>query len=160
MAILADTHMPRGRRRLPDACFAELERADLIVHLGDFSEREVLDELRGVGPPVEAVHGNVDSRELQELLPVERALECGGVRLALLHDGGPASGRLDRLRRRFPNADAVLFGHSHLPLHETREGFQIFHPGSPTERRRAPARTMGVGEARSGRLSLRHLVLD
>ena len=73
-------------------------------------------------------------------------------RIVMIHDGGPADRRLDRLRARFPDADAVVFGHSHLPLHEERDGFHIFNPGSPTERRRAPEHTMGLATARDGRL--------
>jgi predicted phosphodiesterase len=64
------------------------------------------------------------------------------------------------MRARFPDAHAVLFGHSHLPLHEERDGFQLFNPGSPTERRRAPNRSMGIAEVRHGRIVLRHLILD
>jgi uncharacterized protein len=77
----------------------------------------------------------------------------------MTHDGGPAEGRLARLRRRFPDADAVVFGHSHLPLHERGGRFQIFNPGSPTERRRAPAHTMGLATARDGRLEFELLEL-
>jgi len=106
------------------------------------------------------VHGNVDSPELQRELPGQLSLELEGVTLGLLHDAGPAKGRLERMRARFPDADAVLFGHSHLPLHEALDDFQIFNPGSPTERRRAPNRSMGIGEVRHGRIELRHLVLD
>ena len=160
IAFLGDTHMPRGRRALPERCVAELARADLIIHLGDFSERALLDDLTAIGPRVEAVHGNVDSRELREVLPAEKTIELDGVRVGLVHDAGPARGRLERLERRFAGADAVLFGHSHLPLHESSSGFQIFNPGSPTERRRAPARTMGIGEVEGGNLRLRHLVLE
>jgi predicted phosphodiesterase len=81
-----------------------------------------------------------------------RAVEADGARIVMTHDGGPAGRRLDRLRARFPDADAVVFGHSHLPLHEERDGFHIFNPGSPTERRRAPSLTMGVATARAGDL--------
>lgn len=129
LAILADTHMPKGMRSLPEACIRELEPADLIVHLGDFSAASVLAELEGVGPPVAAVHGNVDDAELRLRLPEE--LELEDCRITLVHDAGPARGRLGRMRRRFPDADAVLFGHSHLPLHERGADFQIFNPGSP-----------------------------
>jgi putative phosphoesterase len=92
---------------------------------------------------VAAVHGNVDSPELRRELPETISLELENVVLGVIHDAGPAKGRLERLRARFPDADAVVFGHSHLPLHEERDGFQIFNPGSPTERRRAPHRSMG-----------------
>jgi putative phosphoesterase len=133
--------------------------AGLTIHLGDFSELDVLEELRQLGP-LAAVHGNVDSVELRRELPEQLSLELEGVTLGMLHDAGPARGRLERMRARFPDADAVLFGHSHMPLHETRDGFQIFNPGSPTERRRAPNRSMGVGMVEGGRIELRHLALD
>jgi predicted phosphodiesterase len=87
----------------------------------------------------------VDDRWLQARLPLECTLELEGVRIGMLHDAGPKGGRLARLRRRFPDADAVVFGHSHIPLHETADdGFQIFNPGSATDRRRQPTHTMGL----------------
>jgi uncharacterized protein len=135
-----------------------LRAADLIVHAGDFSDETVLAELRELGP-VAAVHGNVDSAGLRRELPETLSLELEDVTLALIHDAGPAKGRLERLRARFPEADAVVFGHSHLPLHERREGFQIFNPGSPTERRRAPNRSMGEATVAGGTIEFRHLAL-
>ncbi len=90
------------------------------------------------------MHGNVDDEELRGRLPAERIVEAGDARIGMVHDGGPAKGRLERLRQRFPDAHAAVFGHSHMPLHESAGGFQIFNPGSPTERRRAPAHTMGL----------------
>jgi putative phosphoesterase len=92
------------------------------------------------------VHGNVDSADLRRLLPEERIVEAEGVRIGMVHDAGPRAGRLERIRRRFGDrADLVVFGHSHMPLHEQApDGFQILNPGSPTERRRAPAHTMGL----------------
>ena len=152
LAIISDTHLPRGRRALPAACVDELRRADAILHAGDLMELSVLEELQALGPPVHAVRGNVDSAELQARLPLTRIVSAGGARIAMVHDGGPADGRLDRLRRRFPDADAVVFGHSHLPLNEERDGFAIFNPGSPTERRRAPRHTMGVATVEDGRV--------
>src|SRR5918997_6026632 len=144
LAIISDTHMPRGARTLPEDCVARLREADAILHGGDFVESSVLAALEALGPPVHAVLGNMDSHELRARLPATRVVEAGGARIAMIHDAGPAAGRLEGMRRRFPEADAVVFGHSHLPLHEAAEGFQIFNPGSPTERRRAPAHTMGV----------------
>jgi uncharacterized protein len=146
IAVIADTHMPRGARRLPDACVERIEAADLLLHAGDFSTLEVLRELEAIGPPLVAVHGNVDSADIRRLLPEERVVEAEGARIAMVHDAGPSAGRLDRLRRRYgERADLVVFGHSHLPLHEQApDGFQILNPGSPTERRRAPAHTMGL----------------
>jgi uncharacterized protein len=149
LAIISDTHLPRGARRLPGACVKRLRAADLILHAGDFVTIAVLRDLEALGPPVAAVHGNVDEPSLAAALPAERTVETEGGRIALVHDAGPAGGRLERLRRRFPDADAVVFGHSHIPLHErASDGFQIFNPGSPTDRRRQPRHTMGAVEAR------------
>jgi predicted phosphodiesterase len=92
-------------------------------------------------------------------LPETLSLDLEGVVLGVIHDAGPAKGRLERLRARFPDADAVVFGHSHMPLHEESGGFQIFNPGSPTERRRSPHRSMGEAEASGGRIEFRHLAL-
>ena len=160
LAIISDTHLPRGARVIPDACLDRLRAADAILHAGDFSEVSVLAELQALGPPVHAVRGNVDSAELQARLPLTRMVEAAGARIAMVHDGGPAQGRLERLRRRFPDAHAVVFGHSHLPLHEERDGFAIFNPGSPTERRRAPRHTMGLATIRDGRPAFELVELD
>jgi uncharacterized protein len=160
VALVADTHLPRGRRRLPDACVERLRNADLIVHAGDFSAATVLADLRALGPPVAAVHGNVDDEVLRRELPAEAMVEVGGRRLAVVHDAGPARGRLERLRQRFPDADAVVFGHSHIPLHERDGDFQIFNPGSPTERRRSRHHTMGIATVRADDIRFEHVVLD
>jgi putative phosphoesterase len=135
-----------------------LRAADLIIHAGDFSDATVLAQLAELGP-VAAVHGNIDSPELCRELPEALTLDLDGVTLSVTHDAGPAKGRLERMRTRFPEADAVVFGHSHLPLHEERDGFQIFNPGSPTERRRSPHRCMGEATVSGGRIEFRHLPL-
>ena len=148
IAVIADTHMPRGRRRLPDACARRIASADLLIHAGDFSSAAFYADLEALGTPLVAVHGNVDD--------AERAMvAAGGARIAVIHDAGPRRGRLARLRRAFGDADAVVFGHSHLPLHESEGGFQIFNPGSPTERRRAPGHTMGMAVADRGEVRFR-----
>jgi uncharacterized protein len=146
IAVISDTHLPRGARRLPAACVERIAAADLVLHAGDFSTLEVLRELEAIGPPVLGVHGNVDSADLRRLLPEERIVGAEGSRIAMIHDAGPRTGRLERMRRRFGGrAELVVFGHSHLPLHEQApDGFQILNPGSPTERRRAPTHTMGL----------------
>jgi putative phosphoesterase len=152
IAVISDTHLPKGARRLPAACVERIEGADLLLHAGDFSTLDVLRELEAIGPPVVGVHGNVDSADLRRMLPEERVVEAGGARIAMVHDAGPRTGRLDRMRRRFGDrADMVVFGHSHMPLHEQApDGFQILNPGSPTERRRAPTHTMGLIRVESG----------
>jgi len=160
IAVVSDTHMPRGRRRLPQSCVERLRAAEVILHAGDVMTAATLAELERLGPPVLAVHGNVDDAELRRRLPAARTLDADGARIAMVHDAGPPRGRLARLRRRFPDADAAVFGHSHLPLYEREAGFQIFNPGSPTERRRAPAHTMGLARAQAGEVVFELVALD
>ena len=126
------------------------EGADAILHAGDLMELEVLEAIRR-RPTVYAVRGNVDTWELQMRLPLVQTFKLENVRIGMVHDAGPATGRLERLRKRFPDADAVVFGHSHIPLHEQKGGFQIFNPGSPTDRRRQPRHTMGVARSTTAR---------
>ena len=151
IALIGDTHLPRGARRLPDACLRLLEAADLILHVGDFTSAAVLEDLRAVGP-VEAVHGNMDDAALREALPARRIVEADGLRIGLVHDPGPRHGRPERLRAAFPGCDVVAYGHTHVPEAVTDDGVSIVNPGSPTERRRAPSHTMAV--IRSGRPEL------
>jgi putative phosphoesterase len=159
IAIVSDTHMPRRGRELPAACVDRLRRADLIVHAGDLITLEVLEELRGYGEVI-AVHGNVDDAAVRAALPETALVQGQGRRIAVIHDAGNARGRLERLRRRFPDADAVVFGHSHMPLHEVSgDAFQIFNPGSPTERRRAPSCSMGIATVANGRLEFELMTL-
>jgi uncharacterized protein len=161
IAVISDTHLPRGARRLPETCVERIAAADLLLHAGDFSTLEVLHELESIGPPVVGVHGNVDSSELRRLLPAERVVAAEEARIAMVHDAGPRTGRLARMRARFGDrAGLVVFGHSHMPLHEQGDGgFQIFNPGSPTERRRAPRHTMGLIQVRGGLASCEILEL-
>ena len=160
IAIVADTHLPRGSRRIPDECWERMAAADLIMRAGDFTAPEVLADIEVLGALVAAVHGNIDPPELRERLPEARLVEASGARVALVHDAGPARGRLERMRLRFPDAEAVVFGHSHIPLHESRDGFQIFNPGSPTDRRRQPRHTMGMARITDGRVEFELVRLD
>ena len=161
LAVISDTHLPRGSRSLPDACLDLLRGADVILHAGDVSTVGVLEELRAIGPPLHAVCGNVDEAALADALPTELTVEIGGARIAMVHDSGPAAGRMARMRRRFPDADAVVFGHSHIPLHETGpDGLQLFNPGSPTDRRRQPKHTMGLATIQGGAVRFELVTLD
>jgi putative phosphoesterase len=160
LAIISDTHLPRGRRALPPACVERLRAAGLILHAGDVVTLPVLRELEVHGE-VAGVRGNVDDAAVRAALPLDRVVEAAGARIGMVHDAGPASGRLERLRRRFGDCDAVVFGHSHIPLHETAsDGFQIFNPGSPTDRRRQPRHTMGIARVEAGRIGLEIVTLD
>ncbi|MDX6198759.1 MAG: uncharacterized protein QOJ79_1910 [Actinomycetota bacterium] len=161
LAIISDTHLPKGARTLPAACISRLASADLILHAGDFVGIEVLREIEALGPPLAAVHGNVDTAEVRAVLPERRVVEAGGARIGMVHDAGPAQGRLARLQKQFPDTDAVVFGHSHMPLRERNEhGFQIFNPGSPTDRRREPSHTVGLARVRARKLTFEHVALD
>ncbi len=164
VGVLSDTHMAsggaRGRRRLPGRCTAILAECDLLLHAGDIMSLAALAELEAIGPPLRAVSGNMDGWELRTRLPDALELELDDVRVAMLHDAGPAAGRIARMRRRFPAADAVVFGHSHLPLHERDGDFQIFNPGSPTERRRAPHHSIGIARIEHGAIDFELVTLD
>jgi hypothetical protein len=141
VAVISDTHLPRGSRALPQACVERLARAELILHGGDVTEAAVL-EMLGELAPVEAVYGNMDSPELRASLPKERIVEVAGARIGMAHIPGPAVGRAARLVARFPGCDAVVYGHTHIPEVTREGGVWILNPGSPTERRKAPTRTM------------------
>lgn len=146
VAIIADTHMPRGARRLPGACVERLRAADLILHAGDVVSEEVFEELTALGPPVRAVHGNVDDLALCERLPESLVVDAAGLRIGMTHDPGPRVGRESRLAARFPGCAAVVYGHTHQPQVARVGETWILNPGSPTERRRAPSHTMLVLE--------------
>lgn len=144
IAVVSDTHLPRGSRVLPARCVDYLGKAALIVHAGDFTASSVLAELEAIGAPVAAVHGNQDDEALRARLPDRVTVEVEGMRIGIVHDGGPATRRHERLRRWFPGCSMIIYGHTHRPeLARDGEGW-ILNPGSPTERRRASAHTMIV----------------
>jgi putative phosphoesterase len=152
LVVLADTHVTRGSsRRLPDAAYAHLDSADAIWHAGDVLVPELLDELAGFAPLV-AVLGNND-HELVGILPERVEETVDGVRIAMVHDSGATAGREGRMHRWFPDADLVIFGHSHQPVDaEGVDGQRLLNPGSPTQRRRAPSHTLAVVTCDDGRL--------
>jgi uncharacterized protein len=162
VVVIADTHLRRSwpNRRLPPAADRELATADVILHAGDITQAEHLAEL-AEHAPVHAVLGNNDP-ELVDVLPETLELELEGVHVAMIHDSGPAKGRESRLRNRFPTADVVVFGHSHIPWNAVGiAGQLLFNPGSPTERRRQPHRSVGVLELEAGKvIDARIVVVD
>jgi putative phosphoesterase len=155
IVVLSDTHV-RDRALadddglgLPDAAVAEIDRADLVLHCGDVVEPGLLGRLRA-RKPLHAVLGNNDSA-LRGSLPEHLLVEADGVRIGMVHDSGPTKGRAARVHRMFPDATVVVFGHSHMPVNEVGvDGQWLLNPGSPTQRRRAPAHTVGVIETRDG----------
>jgi len=158
IVVLADTHIRRGStRRLPPAVYAALDRADLVLHAGDVVSGGLLDELGGFAPTL-AVLGNNDG-ELAGALPDTRLVTVEGLRIAMVHDSGARQGREARLRRRFPTADLVVFGHSHIPVDAPGlDDQRLFNPGSPTERRRQPVHTFGRLRIADGQLVGHELV--
>jgi uncharacterized protein len=143
--------MPRGTRCLPPECLRRLADADLILHAGDFVAVEVFEELSALAPLV-AVAGNMDEPALAALLPERRVVETGGARIGMVHVPGPAAGRGERLATAFPGCDAVVYGHTHLPEASRVGDIWVLNPGSPTERRGAPAHSMLMIDVDSGQI--------
>lgn len=160
--LLSDTHVGARRRALPEAVLQAASTADVILHAGDVTAPEVLDELAALAP-LHAVRGNND---VTLDLPERLELELGGCRIAMVHDSGPSEGRDERLGRWFPTADVVVFGHSHLPWHtvtptERGRPRHAVNPGSPTERRRAPHATYAWLDIAGGAVAaVRHVRVD
>lgn len=158
VAVLSDTHAPRFWKGCPPAVAARLDGVDLILHAGDVCTPSVLDELTAFAP-VHVVRGNNDGDDVAAWgAPEVLRLTVAGVRIAMLHDSGPASGRLPRLRAQFPDTDLVVFGHSHIPWNEESGGFRVFNPGSPTDKRRQPRGTMGLLSLSDGAVTAAEIV--
>ena len=150
IAVLADTHIPKRAKTLPEKAWEIVRSADAIIHAGDVLSRVFLEELKEAAP-LYVVRGNndVDLDDLAEVL--EFSIE--GVNIALIHDSGPKDGRARRMRKRFPHADLVIFGHSHIPMDETVEDLHLFNPGSATDRRLQPRCSLGLLELNAGRMT-------
>jgi uncharacterized protein len=152
VVAVSDTHAPRRWKSCPPAVAAHLRRADLILHAGDVCTAAVLDELSAYAP-VRAVLGNNDGPDVAAWgAPPVLELDLDGLPVAMIHDSGARTGRLPRMRRRFPGARLVVFGHSHIPLSEADGQVRIFNPGSPTDRRAQPQGTIGVLRIEDGHL--------
>jgi len=166
VVVLADTHLRRDGAdaldRLPEAALAAVDGADVVLHAGDVVSAGALAALQAraaaAGAAFHAVLGNNDGA-LHGLLPETVLVELAGVRVGMIHDSGPRNGRPGRLRRRFPTADVVVFGHSHEPGDDVGvDGQRLFNPGSPTERRRQPDRTIGLLDLAGGAVR-RHRII-
>jgi putative phosphoesterase len=152
VVAISDTHAPRRWKRCPPAVAEHLRDADLILHAGDVCVPSVLDELAAYAP-VKVVLGNNDGPDVAAWgAPETLEFELDGLPTAMVHDSGSAVRRTARMSRRFPGAELVVFGHSHIPMDETGDGVRIFNPGSPTDRRRQPHGTIGLLDIEGGRL--------
>ena len=154
--VIADTHIPRRASTLPEGLIPYLERADIVVRAGDLMAPALLGELAEYAS-VKAVRGNLDPPSLD--LPETLEFDFGGIRTGMLHDSGRKQGRRNRLRRRFPDARVVVFGHSHIPLLEDEDGLMLLNPGSPTDRRRQPRHTFALLRAEKGDVRAEILLL-
>ncbi|WP_246268781.1 metallophosphoesterase family protein [Acrocarpospora macrocephala] len=150
VVVLSDTHAPRFWKTCPPRVAEHLRGADAILHAGDVCVGWVLDELAAYAP-VHAVKGNNDGPDVHA--PQTLELTLGGLRVAMIHDSGQAKGRLARMRARFPEAELVVFGHSHIPIDQTADRLRILNPGSPTDRRRQPHGTLGLLQIENGTLT-------
>ena len=150
--VLADTHLRAdGRRWLPASLLEQLGRADLVLHAGDVVGAGVLERIGAETPG--SVHAVLGNNDLSLDLPETLELDLAGVVVGMIHDSGPAAGREQRMRRRFPDCQVVVFGHSHIPVDEVgADGQLLFNPGSPTQRRRQPVGTFGVLQLSGGRV--------
>ena len=153
LVLMADTHLPRRARRLPDPVWRAVDAADVVVHAGDWVDVALLDELEHRAPRVIGVVGNNDGPELRARLPEVARATLGGVRLAVVHETGPARRREERCATAFPDVDVLVFGHSHIPWDSRGPGgLRLLNPGSPTDRRRQPHCTYLTATAGHGRL--------
>jgi uncharacterized protein len=153
LLILADTHVPKRARTLPDQVWTEVERADVVLHAGDWVDVALLDEITARSRRLIACFGNNDGPELRARLPAVARERIGGVRFAVVHDTGPATGREARCATAYPDVDVLVFGHSHIPWDTVAPGgLRLLNPGSPTDRRRQPHCTYLTATAADGRL--------
>ncbi|MEU2555465.1 metallophosphoesterase [Streptomyces sp. NPDC013313] len=154
LLLMSDTHLPRRAKRLPDPLLAELPRADVVFHAGDWVDTATLDLLEERSRRLVAVYGNNDGPELRARLPEVAYAELGGLRFGVVHETGPARGREARCAARFPELDVLVFGHSHIPWDTVAPGgLRLLNPGSPTDRRRQPHHTYLTASVAGGALT-------
>ena len=143
LLLLADTHVPKRARALPPQVWDAVDAADLVIHAGDWVDPLLLDELQGRSGALVGVWGNNDGDELRRRLPEVARTTVDGIRIAVVHETGPAAGRESRCDADYPDTDLLVFGHSHIPWDSvTPGGLRLLNPGSPTDRRRQPRCTM------------------
>ncbi|MEU4695192.1 metallophosphoesterase [Actinoplanes sp. NPDC023714] len=154
LVLMSDTHLPKRARDLPAELWSAVDAADVVVHAGDWVDVPLLDAFEARAARLIACYGNNDGPALRARLPEVARADLGGVRLAVVHETGPATGRENRCAARFPDADVLVFGHSHIPWDTTAaSGLRLLNPGSPTDRRRQPHHTYMTATIEAGALT-------
>lgn len=154
LLLIADTHVPKRARDLPKPVWDQVDRADVVIHAGDWVEPALLDSLGGRAQRLVGCWGNNDGAELRRRLPERADVMLGGLRFTVVHETGAATGREARMAREYPDTDVLVFGHSHIPWDTTaKTGLRLLNPGSPTDRRRQPYCTYMTATADNGALS-------
>jgi len=154
LVLMADTHLPKRARDLPAELWAAVDVADVVVHAGDWVDVPLLDELTVRSRRLIGCYGNNDGPALRARLPEIARADLDGLRLAVVHETGQATGREQRCAARFPDTDVLVFGHSHIPWDTTTAtGLRLLNPGSPTDRRRQPHATYQTATISGGALT-------
>ena len=154
LLLLADTHVPRRARDLPPRVWDEVDRADVVVHAGDWVVPELLDALTARSARLVACWGNNDGPQLRSRLPERADAVLDGLRFTVVHEAGSSAGREARMSARYPDTDVLVFGHSHIPWDTTTSsGLRLLNPGSLTDRRRQPFRTYMTASVEDGALA-------
>ncbi|HXH35607.1 MAG TPA: metallophosphoesterase [Plantibacter sp.] len=151
LLLVSDTHLPKRAKLLPDAVWAAIDAADLVVHAGDWVDEATLDAFEARARRLVGVFGNNDGPELRERLPVVARFTVDGLRFAVVHETGSAAGREQRADTAYPDTDVLIFGHSHIPWDSVSPGgMRLLNPGSPTDRRRQPECTIMTARVDDG----------
>ncbi|GAA1568216.1 metallophosphoesterase [Kribbella karoonensis] len=153
LTLISDTHLPVRAKKLPAPVWEAVERADVVIHAGDWVSVGLLDELESRAARLIGCWGNNDGPELRARLPEVARATLDGLSVAVVHETGPAKGREERCEAAYPGVDLLVFGHSHIPWDTTSAGgLRLLNPGSATDRRRQPHCTYQTATITAGRL--------
>jgi uncharacterized protein len=154
LLLIADTHVPKRARDLPDRVWDEVDRADVVMHAGDWVDVAILEKIEKRAARLIGCWGNNDGPDLRARLPETADVTLGGVRFTVVHETGASAGRDERMARRYPDTDVLVFGHSHIPWDSTpTTKLRLLNPGSPTDRRRQPFCTYMTARIDAGMLT-------
>ncbi len=158
LVLLADTHVPVRARDLPALVWTAVDDADVVIHSGDWVDVALVDRLQARASRLIGCFGNNDGPDIRKLLPEVARADLDGVRTVVVHETGTVAGRNQRVSGTYPDADLVVFGHSHIPWDsrvERSDGskpVRLLNPGSPTDRRHQPHCTFMTALITNGHL--------